>query len=334
MASCVFEGPSACVAEIAKDGFTLMAQSFADSAGWAIKHLTTVWLGTPSPDVQGGTAAWLTDHLDYFVMAAAFVSVLWAAYRMATSGTFDHLADLGLSLARLIVVSGTIGVATSLALEVGDAFSSWVLDTTKVQLDPGALLTVTGTTPPGVVLILSVVVIVAQIVQAVLMLIKNAMVVLLVGFLPLTSAATNTPLGKAGFQKALTWLGAFVLYKPVAAVIYAVSFKLAGKDNTLSGQLSGVVLMLLAIFALPALMRFLVPITAAATGGNAGAVSGAAVGAAAATGAVVALGVSTGGAGFAAAAPAAMSAAPTGAQIGAAPANGATNNTDKGEAAA
>jgi hypothetical protein len=37
--------------------------------------------------------------------------------------------------------------------------------------------------------------------------------------------------------------------------------------------------MLLSIVALPALMRFLVPVTAAATGGNAGAVAGAVVGA-------------------------------------------------------
>lgn len=323
--------PGSCVAALASDAFSGMAKSFADSAGWAVKNMTTVWLGTPSPEVgAGSTAAWLSDRMAYFVLVAALVSVLWTAYQLATSGAFEHVADLGKALAKVIIVSGVAATATTIALEVGDAVSAWVLDQADVKLNVAGLNALV-TASPGVAMILALVVILAQVIQAVLMLVKNAMIVLLVGFLPLTAGATNTPLGKAGFQKALTWLGGFLLYKPVAAIIYAVSFKLSDRDNSIAGQLSGISLMLLAIFALPALMRFLVPVTAAATGGNAGALSGAAVGATVATGAVVALGAATGGAGFAAA-PAAMSAAPSGASAGGAPAAvGAdtTSNNDK-----
>ena len=332
---CSAFNPTGCLASVAKDAVSQMAETFAQSAAWAVKNMTTIWLRTPSPDVSSSSspAVWLSDRMGWFVLAAALVSVLWAAYRMATSGTFDHLADLAWSLGRLIVVSGLVAGATALALQVGDAVAGWALRSTDVRFNTAGLLAVTqGTT--GVVIVLSLVVILAQIVQAVLMLVKNAMVVLLVGFLPLTAGATNTPVGKAGFHKALTWLAAFVLYKPVAAIIYAVSFQLAGKDNSLSGQLSGVALMLLAIFALPALMRFLVPVTAAATGGNAGALAGAAVGATAATGAVVALGVTTGGAGFAAAAPAALSAAPSGAQQAAEAATSTPTTPNREEAVA
>ena len=319
MACNVLAGADQCVSELLADGLAQLADSFADSATWSVKNLTTVWLNTPSPDVTGANspATWLADRMGWFVLAAAFVSVLWAAYRMASSGTFEHLTDLGWALGRLVIVAGT-----------------WVLDASNVKLDVG-LLGGTAISSPGTVIVLALVVIVAQIVQTVLMLVKNAMVVLLVGFLPLTAGATNTPLGKAGFHKALTWLGAFLLYKPVAAIIYAVSFRMAGDDQSISGLLSGVALMVLAIFALPALMRFLVPVTAAATGGNAGALAGAAVGATAATGAVMAVGVATGGGGFAAAAPAALQAAPSGAQLGAAPAaTGATSTRDESEPAA
>ena len=336
MACNVLTGADQCVSELLADGLAQLADSFADSATWSVKNLTTVWLNTPSPDVTGANspATWLADRMGWFVLAAAFVSVLWAAYRMASSGTFDHLTDLGWALGRLVIVAGTAAAATALALEVGDAVATWVLDASNVKLDVG-LLGGTAISSPGTVIVLALVVIVAQIVQTVLMLVKNAMVVLLVGFLPLTAGATNTPLGKAGFHKALTWLGAFLLYKPVAAIIYAVSFRMAGDDQSISGLLSGVALMVLAIFALPALMRFLVPVTAAATGGNAGALAGAAVGATAATGAVMAVGVATGGGGFAAAAPAALQAAPSGAQLGAAPAaTGATSTRDESEPAA
>lgn len=331
MAGCIFDGPTACVDNLVSDGVTQMAESFADSAGWAVKNMTTVWLKTPSPDVTSASspAVWLSDRLGWFVMAAALVSVLFTAYRMATSGTFDHLGELGMSLVRLIVVAGAVGAATALALDVGDAVADWVLG--QVNVEPNVIaLTALVTSSPGTVIVLAIVVILTQIVQAVLMLVKGAMVVLLVGFLPLTAGATNTPLGKAGFYKALTWLGAFLLYKPVAAVIYAVSFKMSGRDQSISGLLSGIALMVLAIVALPALMKFLVPVTAAAVGGNAGAVSGAVVGATAATGAVVALGAATGGAGFAAA-PAAMQAAPSGAQMGAAPAATGASTTSRGD---
>lgn len=318
--------PATCVASVVGDGITAMAQSFADSASWAVKHMTEVWLHTPSPDVDGAgsVAVWLSGRMAMFVLAAAFVSILWAAYRMATSGTFDHLIDLGHALARLVIVAGCVGAATTAALAIGDAVADWVLAGTPARLSSVVVVGVARS--PAVVILLSVTVILAQIVQALLMIVKNAMVVLLVGFLPLTAAATNTPLGRAGFHKALTWLGAFLLYKPVAAIIYAVSFKLADREQGISAQLSGLALMGLSIVALPALMRFLVPITAAATGGNAGAIAGAVVGAGVATGAVLGAGAATGGAGFAVA-PAAMQAAPTGANLGAAPAASGASST-------
>lgn len=339
LVSCsIFAGADQCVADVAKDAVTQMAQSFADSAGWTVKNMMTLWLSTPSPDLDSGTssATWLSDRLGWFVLAAAFVSVLWTAYRMATSGTFDHLSDLMASIGRLVLVSGLTAGVTTLCLQVGDALSAWILDAADFKPSAAIVLALPtlGPSTTGVVIILSLVVILAQIIQAVLMLVKNAMVVLLVGFLPLTAGATNTPIGRAGFQKALTWLGAFLLYKPVAATIYAVSFKLASRDQTLSGQMSGVALMVLAIFSLPALMKFLVPLTASATGGNAGALSGATVGAVAATGATLALGAATGGAGFAAAAPAAMQAAPSGASIAGGVAAATNTTSDESETAA
>ena len=317
--------PTGCVAEVIKGGLSAMAQSFADSAGWAVKNMTEVWLHTPSPDVgSGSVAVWLSDRMAGFVLAAVFVSILWAAYRMATSGTFEHLADLGYALARLVVVAGCVGTATMAALWIGDAVADWVLASSPARLSP--VVVISASLSPALVILLSVTIILAQLVQALMMLVKNAMIVLLVGFLPLTAGATNTPLGQAGFQKALTWLAAFVLYKPVAAIIYAVSFRLADRQQGISAQLSGLALMILSIVALPALMKFLVPVTAAATGGNSGAIAGAVVGAGVATGAVIAGGVMTGGAGFAAA-PAAMSAAPTGANLGAAPAAAGASST-------
>jgi hypothetical protein len=112
----------------------------------------------------------------------------------------------------------------------------------------------------------------------------------------------------------VAWLAAFTLYKPVAALIYATAFRMVGRDQAPTTVVSGVFLMVLAIFALPALLRFLVPATTAMASGNAGAMAGALVGGTLATGAALA----TGGMGAAAFAgrsvPTSMAAMPTGAR--------------------
>lgn len=323
--SCGLYDVKGCVADAVNGGLAAMAKSFVDGASWAVKTMTTAWMGVPSPDLLSAKSPviWLQDRLSYFVLVAMFVSILYAAYRMATTGEFRHAGELGHSLMRLIVVSGTAGIATTIGLEVGDAFVHWLLGQSRVAFSGLTVTAAVGN--PAVLMLLAIVVIVAQLAQLFLMLVKNAMVIALVAFLPLTAAATNTTTGKQGFQKAITWLAAFVLYKPIAAVIYVISFRLSAADQSIAGQMSGIALMILAVFALPALMRFLVPAAASVTGGNAGALAGAVVGATLATGAVIA----TGG-GSAAAGGFSAASGPTGAAMGATgsaapPAAGALN---------
>ena len=59
------------------------------------------------------------------------------------------------------------------------------------------------------------------------------------------------------------WLAAFVAYKPVAALIYAAAFRLFSDDTGgLSGMVrvtTGVTMMVMALVAMPALIRFVSP---------------------------------------------------------------------------
>ena len=108
------------------------------------------------------------------------------------------------------------------------------------------------------------------------MVLRGAMLVLLAGVLPITASFTNVPMGRQWFSKALAWTVAFVLYKPAAAIVYATAFRLTGVNafqaagSGLFQILAGLALMLVALVALPALMRFLVPAVAAIGGGTGG----------------------------------------------------------------
>ena len=112
----------------------------------------------------------------------------------------------------------------------------------------------------------------------------------MIGILPLAAAMSNTEMGMHWFKKAWAWLIAFALYKPAAAVVYAVAFVLPGQQG-INALMSGIMMLVLAVLALPALLRFVVPATAAVAGG--GGMAGLAAGAA---GAMVGMRMPTGAA--------------------------------------
>jgi hypothetical protein len=287
--------PTCYLAEATKSaigsGLDVLAESVAGSVEWAMEELTTAWLATPSPDVQASDSAatWLSAHLTWLVLALMVASILVAGVKLALTQRFEHVQDLAAALTRVLLVSLAAGMLTAAGVELGDAYTEWILAEADLDLQNMAVLeAVAG--QPFIVLILGVVVILAQIIQLLLMLARNALLLLLVGVLPVAAAASNTMMGRQWWSKAVAWLIAWVLYKPVAATIYAASFEMASEGQDVATQMAGLMSILLALFALPAMMRFLVPATAAAASGNAGAMAGAMVGAGVATGAVIATG--------------------------------------------
>ncbi|HEY8719438.1 hypothetical protein [Pengzhenrongella sp.] len=283
------------------------ADAMTKSAAWVVKNLTTLWLRAPGPDLSStGPLAWLQDKLSWVVAAVMVASVLVACYRVASSGRGSDLRSLGEAIWRTVFISTTGVTMMILGIEIGDIFSDWILKAS--DLDLSQTLVFAAGTAPGLVLIMALIVLLTQVIQFVLMMVRNAMLVILAGTLPITAAGSNTDMGRQAWLKAVAWSVAFVLYKPVATLIYAFSFRMASADQQITTQLTGVTMMILAIAALPALMKFVVPATAAMSGGNAGAMAAGAVGATLAVGAVVVTGGAAGLAGGAAAAPAASGA--------------------------
>ncbi|GAB3866208.1 hypothetical protein GCM10029963_78220 [Micromonospora andamanensis] len=121
-------------------------------------------------------------------------------------------------------------------------------------------------------------------VQLLMLLARNAGLVLLAGLLPLAAASGISGSGQAVRNRYLTWLLALVLYKPAAATIYAAVFWLIGDGQTLTDVLTGLVMFCMAIVALPALLRLIAPgVSVLSSGGSA---SGAGVAAVSAAGQV------------------------------------------------
>ncbi|MFP5367811.1 MAG: hypothetical protein ACLGIS_13385, partial [Actinomycetes bacterium] len=222
----------------------------------------------------------------------AVLAVILGGIRMIWEQRGAPLKDLLRSLLTLTLVSGLgLGVISILVI-AADAFSVAIIERStdgKGFAQSMSVLVMTGQTDVGVfiLIVLGLVGLIASLVQIVLMVVRSGMLVILAGILPTTAAFTNNEMGRQWFQKAVGWTIAFILYKPAAAIVYSVAFLLMGNtsgQDALVGSITGFTLMIVALFALPALMRFVTPMVGAVASGS-GAAAGAAVGAMA-TGAV------------------------------------------------
>jgi hypothetical protein len=276
-----------------------MAKAIMEGMSQMVTTLSTFWVSMPTVNLaseDGKTpspiVSMVNSELMVWTLTLAVLAVILGGIRMIWEQRGAPLKDLLRSLLTLTLVSGLGLGVISILVVAADAFSAAIIERStdgKGFAESMNLLIVTGQTGVGVfiLIVLGLIGLIASLVQIVLMVVRSGMLVILAGILPTTAAFTNTEMGKQWFQKAIGWTIAFILYKPAAAIVYSVAFLLmgtnSGKDSLIT-SITGFTLMIVALFALPALMRFVTPMVGAvASGGGAGA--GAAVGAMA-TGAV------------------------------------------------
>ena len=278
------------VTAIAGDAITALAQSVLQALGQAVEWTATLWMGIGMPQLADGSGqpvgavAFVQDNLAYFTAGLAVFSVLVGAGKIAWEEQKAHHAR---ELARFLVVYGMIAVGSaalgSTLVYACDQVASDVISQATANTSFAAhMAQLLGIGPGGVAgaaglsgllstafaaIVLGIMAFLTTLVQILLMFVRDGMVVLLIGILPLAAAMSNTEMGMQWLKKSWAWLIAFALYKPAAAVVYAVAFVLPGQ-NGIDALMSGIMMLILAILALPALLRFVVPATAAVAGGG------------------------------------------------------------------
>lgn len=276
-----------------------IASAVSVSMASAIETLGTFWVGIPTiplGDTQGNASdpvKFLQSSTWWIWSTLMVFSVLYAAGQMIWSRKGQPLMELVAALIRALLASSAGLGAVVILLQVGDSYSRWVLDrSVSGGFTEGLkklLMTPAANSLQIFVIVAGIIALIVSLIQICLLVVRSALSVLLAGTLPLAYSATNTQWGKQWSQKHASWLIAFVLYKPVAATIYAAAFKVTGSALTgklegaaesIVGLMSGLVLMVAALFALPAMMRLIVPAVGAASAGGA-MFAGAAVGSAA-----------------------------------------------------
>ena len=270
------------VQDVVQGAFDKIAQGTLETAAKANKEVLTFWVnGTTQPiDAQCSYGAnsigvancatdWLQTGTRWIAILACVVSLIICGAKMAISANSGVAIDVGKQLLTVAIVSGAglalIQYAVYATDEISAQIFSAVPDVSVKSLTDavGGEAAMAGI--GGWLFILAICSSLVGFAQFVLLIARSALIVVIAGLLPIAAASSGTEAGNGWFKKLTCWLVALIIYKPVAVIIYTMAYVLSSNGSTLIGLMSGFVLMLLAIVAMPATMRLIVPPVSAAT---------------------------------------------------------------------
>lgn len=313
------DNPAGYVAGKIADGtFNQILESFWNGSVKLYRDFITSWLRAgPIIDPEKSSAfAWGSGVVNLFTMLAVTIGLLIAGIKIVWDQRGEEVRYIISSLGRVILVSGLGVTIISALLTASDQAAGAILtstnwdnrDTTAILGNPAQAISAMGALLflPGAIMGLVV------IIQWCIMIFVSIATPILLMFWPVSEGMVFAAGGRS-FSRVAKWLLAFILFKPTVAVLYGFAFQeLKGGDGA-GGIVTAICILVMAPFALPALLKIVNP---AATGTGAdgagaaiGAYAGAVVGAAGATAGIVggvaaggavagAAGGSSGGAGF------------------------------------
>ncbi|MFH8445976.1 hypothetical protein [Streptomyces sp. H23] len=258
----------------------------------AISVFGALTLSVPTLSATGTSAAQaISGQTQWLVVYLAVGSLLFACARMAIERRATAGTTALKGILRVIVVAGgattiamaAAGVADSYAQHLFNAGAANVLDNVGACSDGSEI------SEAFLLLILSFLLLIAGIIQTILLYIRLGVMILLLGTLPVAAASSMTDWGGGWWRKHIGWMIAWLLYKPAAGLVLYAGTELitasSSEGSAVNERIAGIGVLLLSAVALPALLKLVVPATAAL--GGASAYSGAwqAVGGALASGA-------------------------------------------------
>ncbi|MBF6137757.1 hypothetical protein IU501_32830 [Nocardia otitidiscaviarum] len=287
--------------------FGKAAESIGRFAGDLLVESMTWWIGTDSislsyAGVMAGKAP--VQKVVFFIMMAG---ILTGAMVMMVTRRTEPGAQILLGGVKYIVISSMALIVLSGAIHAGDDFAHQMIDTDANQFGQRvqAMLGTATIGNPGGVLILGLLGAILGFIQWVMGFIRQAGIIVLYNMILFAAAGQLTTWGRQWFPRIASTCVALVLYKPMAAFIYSLGFQLIGQEQSLTTLVTGLMVVALAVIALPAMLKFFDFMGMHVSGGSGalglavGGLAGGALGAAAVMGGGSGSGSSSGGDGFA-----------------------------------
>jgi len=257
------------------------ADAMRDGAQWVIRTTVGWWIDVPPIDLTTSPAPTIRGYVVWLAMVIATAGIIWQGILLAVTRRSAHLLDVGRGLFVFALWSAIGIVGPAAALKAGDSFSSWVLDEASGGQAADRLTQLAGLqtiNSAGAVIILGLLLMLAGLAQAVLMMFREGAIVILAGVVVLAASGQFVRATRPWLPKVIGWMLALICFKPAAALVYATALALVADSDDPRTVLVGLAMLVLAVFALPALMKFFTWATGTAgnsAGGGMAAMAGA-----------------------------------------------------------
>lgn len=300
--------PGGTIKEAANDGFKSMTESLLTGFSTMVQKSLTWFIELPTPKAQQwGPVQKIQEWTLQIQILGLVVSIIAGGIRLQLARKqqlHSEGEELFHSLMRAVfgawmfgammigLTAGSDRISTKL-LELGAAGDTPV-NMANNMFQVGPML---GQLGVGLMFVIAIIGILGAVLQAIILVARQSMLIVVVSILPIIGAASGTKMGKNAFSKTIAWTISLLLWKPVAALTYAVAFMLAGTDSDDGTQiLYGVLLLSLAAAVLP-MMTKLVSGGMAMSGGSGLQAAAMTMGVVAAAGGLAATGGASAGAG-------------------------------------
>jgi hypothetical protein len=247
-----------------------IAHAFSTAAGDFLKSAMGLYLQVGTPNMDSGSASQpsafgnLQSHLFFLCSLLAVGAILWQAGKMAINRDGRPLAGVIRGLFVIILVFGILAAVTKLAGTFADQFSAWIIDeSTHGQFNAriGTITAGMGVVAAPGALTLAMLVLLTSVGLVGLAVVRGILIFLYVGaFIPLAASTSMTDGGWSKTKQLIGTLAAWVLFKPVAAIIIAAGYWLVGSGQSLLDVISGVSLIVLSAFAIIPLVKLMSPL--------------------------------------------------------------------------
>ena len=293
------------VTDALTDGFGQLAAQAADGVmgiitkplSWLLATLGKMWINfTPIlPDSAMGSKVTNKTASSFAALAGLLMvcSLMIGAAKIVITQRGEPLRDIARGLGTFVFMSsGWVSVCV-LGLAGTDALAGWIAGPVK----PDGLAKMVGylaaSNGPGGALtfglmsfLLIIFVLIISIILMFQLALRGGILLILAGMGPIAGSFASTKIGWEWCQKIVAWTVAFMLFKPVGALIWAAALTLSNTPITdindatsvTAFALTPLALLLGCVFAMPALMKLVMPATASALGSSDSSAGGMAAG--------------------------------------------------------
>jgi hypothetical protein len=254
------KSPEELLADVAGNWFQELTVNVAQAATSVMAEAMTFWTRSDQSSslLSGPAVTQVQGMLRYVGIVLLVGSMMWQGVLMMYRRKLDPLVGAATGLLSFAGWSTLAGSLAILLDSAGTALADQVLDRSSTEFSNtmGLALQASIVALPGAVLLLSIILFFLGCVQWVLGFFRMGALVILLGLVPMAAAGQLNESTKPWLRKVLSWCLSLILYKPIAAIVFAVGLTLMEGGNGLSTILVGMAVLALAVIAMPTMLRF------------------------------------------------------------------------------